>query len=142
MPLKIIDYGTAEYQQMIELRNEILRKPLGMVLEGSDIEADSEHILIGAFEEEKMLGCCMLVKEPLNVILLRQMAVRNQLQGKGIGRALMEFAENIARDIGYSEISMHARANAAGFYEKLGYRPTGEPFEKISIAHILMKKQI
>ncbi len=142
MPLKIIDHGTAEYQQMIDLRNEILRKPLGMVLEDSEMEADKDHILIGAFEEDKMLGCCMLVKEPPNAVLLRQMAVRNQLQGKGIGRALMEFAENIARDTGYSEISMHARANATGFYERMGYRTTGEPFVKLTITHILMKKQI
>lgn len=142
MALKIIDFGTKEYQQMIDLRNEILRKPLGMELESSDIEADKENILIGAFEEEKMLGCCILVKEGDLGVVLRQMAVRNQLQGKGIGRALMEFAETIARDIGYREISMHARSSAAGFYEKMGYNVTGEEFLKLSIAHILMKKRI
>jgi GNAT superfamily N-acetyltransferase len=141
MALKIIDYGTIEYQQMVELRNDILRKPLGMVLEATDIEADEENILIGAFEDEKMLGCCMLVRKDGN-ILLRQMAVRNQLQGKGIGRALMEFAENIARDIGYKEIAMHARSSSTGFYEKLGYRISGDEFEKLSIPHILMKKRI
>ncbi len=142
MALKIIDFGTREYQQMIDLRNEILRKPLGMELESSDIEADKENILIGAFEEEKMLGCCILVREGDMGVVLRQMAVRNQLQGKGIGRALMEFAETIARDIGYREISMHARSSAAGFYEKMGYNVTGEEFLKLSIAHILMKKRI
>ncbi|WP_114792195.1 GNAT family N-acetyltransferase [Niabella yanshanensis] len=142
MALKIIDFGTKEYQQMIDLRNEILRKPLGMELESSDIEADKENILIGAFEEEKMLGCCILVKEGDLGVILRQMAVRNQLQGKGIGRALMEFAETIARDIGYREISMHARSSAAGFYEKMGYNVTGDEFLKLSIAHILMKKRI
>lgn len=141
MALKIIDYGTIEYQQMVELRNDILRKPLGMVLEATDIEADEENILIGAFEDEKMLGCCMLVRKDGN-ILLRQMAVRNQLQGKGICRALMEFAENIARDIGYKEIAMHARSSSTGFYEKLGYRISGDEFEKLSIPHILMKKRI
>ncbi|GAB3426455.1 GNAT family N-acetyltransferase [Niabella aquatica] len=141
MALKIIDYGTKEYQQMVDLRNDILRKPLGMVLEAVDIEADEEHILIGAFEDEKMLGCCMLVRNEDNV-LLRQMAVRNQLQGKGIGRALMEFAETIARDIGYKEIAMHARSSSAGFYERLGYAISGDEFEKLSIAHVLMKKRI
>lgn len=142
MALKIIDYGTKEYQQMIDLRNEILRKPLGMELEGTDIEADKENILIGAFEDEKMLGCCMLVRDGDIGVILRQMAVRNQLQGKGIGRALMEFAETIARDIGYREISMHARSSAAGFYEKMGYITTGDEFQKLSISHILMKKRI
>ncbi|MFT4093030.1 MAG: GNAT family N-acetyltransferase [Niabella sp.] len=142
MPLKIIDYGTKEYDLMVELRNEILRKPLGMILDETDISADRDNILIGAFEEDKMLGCCMLVRENMNSVLLRQMAVRNQLQGKGIGRALMDFAEAIARDIGCREISMHARSTSAGFYEKMGYRTSGDTFMKLSIPHILMTKRI
>ncbi len=30
MALKIIDHGSAEYQQMIKLRDIVLRKPLGL----------------------------------------------------------------------------------------------------------------
>lgn len=30
MALKIIDHGTPEYNQMIKLRDDILRKPLGL----------------------------------------------------------------------------------------------------------------
>lgn len=142
MALKIIDYGSAEYQQMVELRNEILRRPLGLALDEQDIVSDKNNILIGAFEDDKMLGCCMLVKEDDNSVMLRQMAVRNQLQGKGIGRALMEFAETLARDVGCCEIAMHARTSAAGFYEKMGYRISGEAFTKLSISHVLMKKRI
>ena len=142
MALKIIDHGSKEYQQMVELRNEILRKPLGLVLTEEDMNADKSNVLIGAFEDEKMLGCCMLVKQSDKIVLLRQMAVLNDLQGKGIGKALMLFAENIARDMGYREISMQARKNASGFYEKMGYNVTGDEFLKLSIAHILMKKRI
>ena len=83
----------------------------------------------------------MLVKQN-STVQLRQMAVRNQLQGKGIGRALMEFAETIARDTGFREISMHARSSSSGFYERLGYKIDGDEFIKLSIAHILMKKRI
>lgn len=142
MALKIIDHGSKEYQQMVELRNEILRKPLGLLLTEEDINADKNHILIGAFEDEKMLGCCMLVKQSGQIVLLRQMAVIFDLQGKGIGRALMQFAENIARDMGYREISMHARKNAAGFYEKMGYRESSNEFTNLNIPHIVMKKYI
>ncbi|SDC80967.1 GNAT family N-acetyltransferase [Niabella drilacis] len=142
MALKIIDHGSKEYGQMVDLRNEILRKPLGLLLTEEDLNADKNHILIGAFEDEKMLGCCMLVKQPGQVVLLRQMAVIFDLQGKGIGRALMQFAENIARDMGYREISMHARKNAAGFYEKMGYQESSNEFTNLSIPHIVMKKYI
>jgi len=140
MALKIIDHGSREYQQMVHLRNEILRRPLGLQFTPEELEKEKEEILIGAFEEEKMLGCCMLIMEAANSVRLRQMAVLNNLQGKGIGRALMQFAENIARDRGFHKITMHARKTAVGFYEKLGYRISGQEFEEVTIPHYIMEK--
>jgi ribosomal protein S18 acetylase RimI-like enzyme len=142
MALKIIDHGSREYQQMVQLRNDILRRPLGLSFTPEELEKEKEEILIGAFEEEKMLGCCMLVTEEPASVRLRQMAVLNNLQGKGIGRALMQFAENIARDRGFKKITMHARKTAIGFYEKLGYKPIGEQFEEVTIPHFIMEKML
>ena len=70
------------------------------------------------------------------------MAVMNNLRGKGIGRALMNFAENIARDLGYRTITMHARKTAIGFYEKLGYGVVGEEFYEVTIPHFEMQKEL
>ncbi|MEO8721418.1 MAG: GNAT family N-acetyltransferase, partial [Ginsengibacter sp.] len=124
MPIKQIDYGTIEYDQMLSLRFEILRKPLKLTFQRSDLEKEKDDILIGAFEEDKMLGCCLLTKVNKDCIRLRQMAVQNNLQGKGIGASIMHYAENIARDAGYKKLIMHARKTAIGFYEKLGYSVT------------------
>jgi len=140
MALKIIDHGSKEYQLMVQLRNDILRRPLGLIFTPEELEKEKEEILIAAFEEEKMLGCCMLIKQEPGTVRLRQMAVLNNLQGKGIGRALMQFAENIARDRGFKRITMHARKSAAGFYEKLGYTIFGEEFEEVTIPHFVMEK--
>lgn len=140
MALKIIDYGSPEYQQMLQLRNDILRKPLGLSFSPDELEKEKDEILIAAFEDEKMLGCCMLIKSDGSTVRLRQMAVLNNLQGKGIGRALMQFAENIARDLGYKKLTMHARATAVGFYEKLGYSVVGDIFEEVTLPHNTMEK--
>ncbi|MBC7903474.1 MAG: GNAT family N-acetyltransferase [Gemmatimonadaceae bacterium] len=142
MALKIIDHGSKEYLQMIKMRNDILRKPLGLIFNPEELETEKEEVLIGAFEEEKMLGCCMLVRQDGKIVRLRQMAVLNNLQGKGIGRALMSFAENIARDMGYSKLTMHARKTAVGFYEKLGYRTSGDEFLEVTIPHFMMEKDL
>jgi GNAT superfamily N-acetyltransferase len=142
MALKIIDHGSAEYQQMIKLRDIILRKPLGLSFTAEDLEKEKDNMLIGAFEEDRMLGCCMLVEEQPNIVRLRQMAVLNDLQGKGIGRALMNFAENLARDRGYKIIRMHARNNVVGFYEKVGYKIKGDQFIEITIPHYVMEKDL
>ncbi len=142
MALKIIDHGSPEYMQMLKLRDAILRKPLGLSISPEDVEKEKENMLIGAFEEDRMLGCCMLVKEQPDIVRLRQMAVLNDLQGKGIGRALMNFAENLARDSGYKIIRMHARHNSVGFYEKVGYRIKGDQFIEITIPHFIMEKEL
>ena len=97
---------------------------------------------MGAFEDDKILGCCLLTKVDAKTVRLRQMAVPNNLQGKGIGRALMIFAENIARDLGYKTLIMHARKTAIGFYEKLGYSKAGEEFVEVTIPHYVMEKAL
>jgi GNAT superfamily N-acetyltransferase len=142
MALKIIDHGSPEYQLMVKLRDDILRKPLGLSFSPEELESEKDNMLIAAFEEERILGCCMLLEEQGGTIRLRQMAVLNDLQGKGVGRALMNFAENLARDRGFRSIRMHARLNAVGFYEKVGYRVKGDQFLEVTIPHYVMEKML
>lgn len=142
MALKIVDFGTTEYWLMIKLRDEMLRKPLGLGFSAPELDDEKDNMFIGAFDEDRILGCCMLVEEDPNTVRLRQMAVLNDLQGKGIGKALMNFAENLARDRGYKIITMHARKNAIGFYEKMGYKISGEEFIEVTIPHFVMEKKL
>jgi predicted GNAT family N-acyltransferase len=142
MALKLIDHGSKEYQEMVELRRAILRKPLGLEFDPKELEREKEDILIGCFEDDKLEGCCLLTKEGEKAVRLRQMAVLSGLQGKGFGRVLMQFAENIARDRGYQKITMHARKTAVGFYEKLGYKVTSDEFQELSIPHYIMEKEL
>ncbi len=142
MALKQIDHGTKEYKQMVALRMEILRKPLGLGFTPEELANEKEDILIGAFDEEEMLACCLLTKAENKSLRLRQMAVQNNLQGKGIGASMMNFAETVARDKGYKKMVMHARKTALGFYEKLGYKVTGDEFEEVTIPHYVMEKKL
>jgi GNAT superfamily N-acetyltransferase len=142
MALKLIDHGSKEYQQMVELRRAVLRKPLGIDFDPGELEREHEDLLIGCFEDDKMEGCCLLTRVDDKTVRLRQMAVLSGLQGKGFGRVLMQFAENLARDRGYKKLTMHARKTAVGFYEKLGYKVAGEEFEEISIPHYIMEKEL
>lgn len=142
MALKIIDHGTPEYRDMIKLRDDILRKPLGLSFAQEELEKEKGNLMMAAYEDDKMLGCCMLVEEDPQTVRLRQMAVVNDLQGKGVGKALIQFAENLARDRGYRKITMHARKNALGFYEKMGYQAVGDEFMEITIPHYNMEKDL
>jgi GNAT superfamily N-acetyltransferase len=142
MAVKLIDHGSKDYSKMIALRHTLLRKPLGLSFSDDELEAEANDLLIGCFDDDKLEGCCLLTQADPGILRLRQMAVVSGLQGKGIGKVLLQFAENIARDRGYKKIVMHARKTAVGFYEKLGYRVTSTEFEEVTIPHHVMEKSL
>ena len=142
MGLKQIDHGSKEYAQAVALRYSILREPLGLNFSKEELENEKDNIHIAVFEDDELLGCCMLTKIDRQTLQLRQMAVKDNLQRKGIGASIMSFVETISRDKGYKNIVMHARDTAIGFYEKFGYKVVGEPFIEINLPHHKMQKRI
>ena len=127
---------------MIQLRDDVLRKPLGIELDMSKLGNEEADFLIGCFEEEEIIGCVIL--SPLNetALKLRQMAVIPSLQGSGIGTEIVFWAEAFATYKGYKRIEMHARKYAIPFYEKLGYKVYGEEFTEVTIPHYSMFKEL
>lgn len=142
MALKFIDHGSPEYKEMVALRMEILRKPLGLSFNEEDLAKEKDDILLGAFEDDKLVACCILTRISAETCKLRQMAVHQKMQRNGIGAALMNFAENVARDAGFRSMIMNARKTAQGFYEKLGYKADGNEFIEVTIPHYEMRKNI
>ncbi len=142
MGLKQIDHGSKDYEKVIQLRHNIMRAPLGLEFSSTELENEKDYIHIGSFEDDELLGCCMLVPIKNKGLQLRQMAVKNNQQLKGVGASILTFAENLARDKGYKKIMMHARDTAVGFYEKFGYQVTGEPFLEINLPHHIMEKNL
>jgi GNAT superfamily N-acetyltransferase len=47
-------------------------------------------------------------------------------QGRGIGQKLLEHVEALAKEEGLTGLSLDSSLTAVGFYERLGYRKTGE----------------
>jgi len=111
-----------------------------MVFTEDFLKQDKNDYIFGLFEENRIRAVLHL--KPLSDIVLkmRQVAVDDNLQGKGYGSKLVRFSEEFARNNGYSEIVLHARDTAVAFYEKLNYRKTGKPFTEIGISHIKMGK--
>jgi predicted GNAT family N-acyltransferase len=144
MAIKIIDHNSEEYKKMVQLRFQVLREPLGLNFSHTELDREREDILIAAFDDDELLGCCILTDqagEPAT-LKLRQMAVKGNLQGKGVGNQMLHFAENIAKDLGNQKVMMHARENAIGFYQKQGYKIVSDVFEEVSIPHYKMEKQL
>ena len=142
MVISVIEHGSEAYLQMVELRTEILRKPLNLVYIQEQLALEISDILLAAQENNLIIGCCILTQLPDSQLQLRQMAVANSNQGKGVGAAIILFAEILAKEKNQKEIVLHARETAVGFYQKLGYNTFGNSFLEVGITHFMMQKRL
>lgn len=138
--IKNVAFASPAYFALLELRQTILRAPLGLKLSAGDTASDDREIHVGAFENGRVVGCVLLRPIDAETLKLRQMAVLEPFQGQGIGAALVENAEAIGRVRGFRKMEMHARRHAQGFYEKLGYQTAGEEFTEVTVPTIRMHK--
>lgn len=137
-----IAYGSAEYEESLRLRNEVLRRPLGMEIANDDLSGDAGALHVGAFAGERLVGILLLRTVGEGVLQMKQVAVDESLRGQSVGRKIVEYAETLAAVQGCAEIVLHAREVAVPFYEKLGYAREGERFEEIGIPHYAMSKKL
>jgi N-acetylglutamate synthase-like GNAT family acetyltransferase len=142
MTLQIITTDSQTYEQMVNLRMEVLLNPIGIPRTYINPEKESKDILIAAVEEEQIIGCCILTPVDKHAIQLRQMAVKQNIQRSGIGRTIIQFAEEKAKENGFKTLFMHARDVVIPFYEKQGYVIDGEGFTEVNIPHHKMKKEL
>ncbi|MEZ5013220.1 MAG: GNAT family N-acetyltransferase [Chitinophagales bacterium] len=139
---KEVAYSTEAYQDIVTLRTEVLRKPLGLQFTPEQLAAEKDHIHIGLYIHNLLAACLMLVPEADGRIKMKQVAVLPSEQGRGLGAMLVAYAESWAEEKGFSIMYCHARAEAVPFYIKMHYRITGEMFEEVTIPHFPMEKKL
>lgn len=127
---------------MQELRWRVLLEPIGVPKSYIDPEREKTDLLIAAFDGQVMVGCCILSHVNTETTQLRQMAVDLSRQKAGVGKAIINFAEQIALQNGYSILMMHARDAVMAFYQKCGYHTYGEGFTEVGVPHHRMKKAL
>lgn len=139
---KLIKYSSAEYAATVVLRNEILRKPLGLQFTDEQLRAESNDHHIACFLDGCIVACLVLTPQDDGVVRMRQVAVVADRQRKGIGAALVRYCEQYAEEQGYREVVAHARDTAVPFYEKLGYEVIGDRFNEVGIPHVTVRKAL
>lgn len=138
-----IRYGSDLYKEEIQLRDRMLRVPLGLKFSKNDLDSEKNELRFGLLDEKNKLVACLLIRKiNPDVTKLRQMAVDEKLQGRGIGKLLVERVEDELAKSGYKKIELNSRMYAYGFYKRLGYEPVGKEFTEVGIPHIKMEKKI
>lgn len=142
MQLHRIDTENPFYAQAKDLRNEVLRKPLGLMLTPEELALDVAREHIVAVSNEHVVGTVSLYLEEPTLLRIKQMAVDSGQQGKGIGVHLMQAAEARGRELGAQSVLLHARCTAQNFYDKQGYVVQGAEFAEQGIPHVVMVKRM
>jgi ribosomal protein S18 acetylase RimI-like enzyme len=86
-------------------------------------------VIVIAQDIADVVACCQLEQRADHTAYIGMVAVRPRLQGAGHGRALLTEAERRAIEFGARRVRMTVisqRAELIAWYERLGYRRSGE----------------
>lgn len=142
MKMRRIEYATDEYEASIDIRNEAFRKPWGLDIRDEDLSADQNMEMYGGYLNGKMIATVFLAEDDKDTARVKSVAILDEYRKHGLGRYLMDFIEDIARERGYSKSNLMGRVSVEGFYHKLGYKTLSEPFDYQTIPHIEMTKDL
>jgi predicted GNAT family N-acyltransferase len=140
--LREVLFASPEYDEMLELRNETLRKPLGLAFSAEELAAEPNQIHLAAFQDGRVVGCLLLAPQSPTTVKMRQVVTAPELRGSGVGRLLVAHSETLARARDFEWIELSARESALSFYLALGYEIVGEPYTEVTIPHRRMRKAI
>lgn len=124
------------------LREEVFVAEQGFNEEFDTVDNHAIHFV--AYDgKENALGTCRIFKEDdSEVFYLGRLAVAKAARKNGVGRLLLNNAEEKARILGARELRLHSQSRAREFYERCGYTAYGEIELDEGCPHIWMRKAI
>lgn len=118
-----------DFENYYLLRWEVLRKPWNQPrgTEKDENEATSIHVM-ALNEKDECVGVSRLQFNSSEEAQVRFMGVRDDQQGKGVGKKLMSYLEEKAKEKGAKKVMLQARENAVQFYLSIGYAVVEKSF--------------
>ncbi len=140
--IRLARHGSREYLEAVELRDRVLRRPLGRSFTATELAAEAGQLHLTLYLEGGLAACAALRRDTPTLGRMRQVAVKPDLQGHGLGRILIGNLEALALAHGVVEIMLHARQTAVPFYLRLGYEIVGEPLQEVGLPHLPMRRML
>lgn len=132
-----------EWENYFDLRYRVLRAPLNQPIGSEQNEGDSTGIHFALYEAGNLKAIARLDRADLKTAQVRFVAVENNLQGKGYGKAIMLATEKAAKDRGDTKMILQARDYAVDFYLRLDYQMIKKSHLLFNVLqHFLMEKEL
>ena len=96
----LIEYDSEQYMESVELRQAVLRTPLGLKFTKENMVNDANEFHIAASDGQRIVGILLLRPLSNDLIKMRQVAVSSELQGQGIGKMMVAFSEDVIKKYG------------------------------------------
>lgn len=138
---KIISFGSEEWRQAVDLREKILRIPLGSTFSKEELAEEENHIQVIGMQHNKIIATAVLVPENGDMKTQR-VVVHEDYRNQNIGSKLMAFCEKVTLKEGYENIFCHARDSAVKFYADNQWDREGDYFDEDGIPHLKMTKHL
>lgn len=112
--------------------------------------ADTSVTILTAREGENLIGCVAVTVKDSALAYLGMLCVSPTLQSSGLGRRLLDAAEDHARALGIAAMEMtviDSRTSLIAWYERRGYAFTGEtrPFPVLRdppVTFVVLEKRL
>jgi predicted GNAT family N-acyltransferase len=144
--VKLIEYGSDEYNQAAQLRYRLFYQehqiPFASIF--SPQEAQDWHMVITTPPEERVLAYGRLSQNSASEFQIYQMVVAPEYQGQGLGRRILQGLTELAIEQGAKCLVLNARVTQMHFYQKSGFETIGNIFASLmtGVPHIKMQKQL
>ncbi|MEM7752528.1 MAG: GNAT family N-acetyltransferase [Pseudomonadota bacterium] len=102
---------------------------------------DGDAIHLVAFDNARPVGTARLLLQD-GVGKIGRVAVLAEMQGRGLGKAIMQAAIDELRREGVTTAKLAAQTHALGFYEALGFVAEGPEFLDAGILHRNMTRPL
>jgi GNAT superfamily N-acetyltransferase len=109
-----------EWEVYHRIRRDVLLESQKYALEHADETAPDHHPLL-LWLEDRPIGSIRIDRVDAMNAALRLVAIDPGWQSQGHGRALLQLAEEFAREQGCAKAVVYATPDAAAFYGKAGY---------------------
>lgn len=127
-----------DYPLSREIREEVFVREQEYPVEQEFDEADENCWHLVLTDNEKAVATARLLKLSEGVFKPGRIAVLKEYRGKNIGAELLTLIIEKAKEMGAKELHIGAQTYAVGFYEKFGFKTTGEEYMDEHIPHIDM----
>lgn len=127
-----------DYSEVLTIRQQVMYpdKELDFV----KLADDDLGIHMGYYDNGKPISILSIFLKDRE-LQFRKFATLVELQGKGYGSKLLEWALDYAKDMTFSRIWCNSRLDKKDFYLKFGFTEYGDIFEKNGIKYIIMEKR-